>query len=177
MGRKSQPPVPPSPWPSHGAGSAVTVGAMRDALSARHSARPAQGGCAGHGPRPQPAGQRPRRLQGSALTGDGTQLGPLRKTCTSPAFREPPARQGVSVPCSCQLITGPQAGGPQFWKRGTGTPVCQQGGLLPRPPFSACRWPSFSPCPHACLRVCVQASTSRKDSSRTGTRDHPHTPQ
>lgn len=107
--------IPPSPWPSHGAGSAVTVGVMRDALSAGHSARPAQGRCAGHGPQPMPAGQCPRRLQGSALTGDGTQLGPPRKTCTSPASREPPARQGVSVPCGRQLITkGRRLGGSQL---------------------------------------------------------------
>lgn len=119
MGRKTELPPPLLPVALTRASSVVTVGAMRDSLSAGHSARPAQGGCAGHGPRPQTAGQHPRRLQGSALTKDWGQLGPQGKTCTSPASKDTPARQGVSVPCSCQLIRkGRRLGGPQFSRAG-----------------------------------------------------------
>lgn len=119
MGRKTELPPPLPPVALTRASSVVTVGAMRDSLSAGHSARPAQGGCAGHGPRPQTAGQHPRRLQGSALTRDWGQLGPQGKTCTSPASKDTPARQGVSVPCSCQLIRkGRRLGGPQFSRAG-----------------------------------------------------------
>lgn len=95
---------------------------MRDALSAGHSARPAHGGCAGHGPRPQTAGQHPKRLQGSALRGDRGQLGPQGKTCTSPASREPPPAPrtpgcGRSLRLSADK-KGPQTGGPQFGRMG-----------------------------------------------------------
>ena len=120
-GRRTEPPPPLPPVALTRASSAqpLTVGAMRDSLSAGHSARPAQGGCAGHRPRPQTSGQRPRRLQGSALTRDWGQLGPQGKTCTSPASKDTPARRGVSVPCRCQLIRkGGRLGGPQFSRAG-----------------------------------------------------------
>lgn len=90
--------------------------------------------------------------------------GPPGKNLHQPCLQGHPCTTG----CVRSLQLSADKKGPQ-----TGGTTVQQGGLLRRFPSSACRQPGFSPRPHACLRVCVQASSSRKDSSHTGTGDHP----
>ena len=163
-GRRTEPPPPLPPVALTRASSAVTVGAMRDSLSAGHSASPAQGGCAGHRPRPPDFWSASKETAGlSPDQGLGT-AGPPGKNLHQPCLQGHPCTTGCvrSLPLSADK-KGRQAGGT----------TVQQGGLLPRLPSSACRQPSFSPRPHACQRVCVQASSSRNDSSHTGTGDHP----